>query len=863
MEYGTLEDINLKELIESETGRKFNKQGKILCPLHPDKTASLSVKFDSNANKQKFKCFGCNEGGDAIDFIMKYKDLDYVGARKYLGLPVEKSECETQIDAIEKYINWEFTKYRKDQELLGLFPFVDKDNNLAYFKAKFKLPDGTKELSYYHIENSKVVNNRNGEELPYNLYNVLQGIKNNKVIIICEGEKDANTVSNILSRNKYIATSVKSVKDLTILSDASIYVCGDTGSAGGKYVEGIREQLFDYSNSFKIINLPGLKDLGDNKDVTDWLEAGHTKTDLLQAFKRSLDLKNKYELQQDWKGIYKTVFKGDDEEGRKVYLANFNVIEASNIKFIEEDREGIKLTLKSSLGETIQKVGEVTVFDYLKTFRNFLGSMDLVFKGKIDDLMDLKIWIKTYFAIQNEEIYTGIRFEYKNEKVNLITQQGSLTPEGINNHIVSDGGPDVSLVKVEGINKEEIEELQKYLFHFSSLGRSFSIIGTIINNLAAAQAIKTGIKFHHLLLVGESGCGKSTILENVIAAILNYPKDDIKSIGLATKFALTKDLSDGNYPILFEEFKPSQWDQYKIMMISETLRNLYDRHVVDRGNKNMKSNKAFALTRPIIMAGEETFPNNEKALLERSCIVYLSKNERTEQQTEAMNWIIEHQEILNKLGRSLVEEILTLTLDEYKEMRDQVATMITNLKDRPLNTAVNMCTGLEILNKLLKKFGLKGMQNYHQFVVENITAEVLDNRSEVLSEVEQILKMYDDMIEDGRAFNSDDVVRHSNEQTFIRTSEMFNQINQHIKNIGLRKHILEVSDFKKQAKKAGYLLKPSSKAILINGKTTKFDEYSTVKLTKLGAESISPPDYVKVDLGPKEQQVIYASFNKS
>ena len=56
---------------------------------------------------------------------------------------------------------------------------------------------------------------------------------------------------------------------------------------------------------FKIIKLPGLKAMGDNKDVTDWIEEGHTREELLNAFRKSLDLKDINTLQQDYKGIYR------------------------------------------------------------------------------------------------------------------------------------------------------------------------------------------------------------------------------------------------------------------------------------------------------------------------------------------------------------------------------------------------------------------------------------------------------------------------------------------------------------------------------------------------------------------------------
>ena len=89
-----LNDIDLRTLIEQETGEKFDRNGHIKCCFHDEKTPSMSVKFFPNANKQRYKCWGCNVSGDAIDFIMNYRNLDYNEAREYLGLEVEKSASE-------------------------------------------------------------------------------------------------------------------------------------------------------------------------------------------------------------------------------------------------------------------------------------------------------------------------------------------------------------------------------------------------------------------------------------------------------------------------------------------------------------------------------------------------------------------------------------------------------------------------------------------------------------------------------------------------------------------------------------------------------------------------------------------------
>lgn len=866
MQFDTLTDIKLKELIEQETGEKFNSKNYIICPFHNEKTASLSVKFYSDANKERFKCFGCDESGDAIDFIMKFKGIDYVKAREYLGLSVEKTEIEIQAEKIQNYIEWELKKYRSGQALLGLFPFVNQDNEIVYFKAKFSVPGGGKELSYYHVEDNKVINKRKGEELPYNLYSVLEGIKDTKIIVVCEGEKDANTVNKLLKGSKYIATSVKSVKDISILKDALIYVCGDTGEAGREYVENIKKQLMECSKAFKIINLPGIEDLGDNKDVTDWIQSGHTKGNLLEAFKRSLDLNSKLELQQDWGGIYKFVTnkqKGEEDEV-KTYITNFSVLSASNIKYVDKDVEGVSLTLKSSLGGIVERSGLITVFDDVKSFKNFLNSMELVFNGNIGDLNRLKIWIKKYFVMNEEKVYNGVKFIYEDGGAKLITPQGTLSSDGkFDKNTMSDGGTGINIIEVNLITREELQELKGYLFNFTELSKSYSIIGTIIHNFAVAQAIEANVKLHHLLIAGESGSGKSTILKNVIAPILNYPEGGIESIGLNTFFALIKALSEGNYTMLYDEYKPATFDKNKSNKLSDILRNLYDRTVTARGNKKVDGKAhRFLLCRPVVISGEESYSNNEGALIQRTCIVYLSRAERTEKHTATMKWIGNNLVLLNKLGRSLIDEVLNLSIEEYREIREKESKKLIGLKDRPYQTAINICCGIEILNKLLKRHGLEGISDYEPLISANIVVEVLEENEEVLSQVEQMLILYNDMIEDGRTRYHESVIQRKDGQVYIRTSEMLNQINEHVKNVGIDILKLNIKDFRKQGKKSGYLINTRDKQIKILGTPKWFDKYNANKLKKLGVSAIVPPDFQEEEWLPGEENLVFPNFSK-
>lgn len=68
-----------------------------LCPFHSEKSPSCTVYLENNS----FYCFGCGAGGDAITFVMKIENLDYVEAVKFLAdragmtMPDEAKNNET------------------------------------------------------------------------------------------------------------------------------------------------------------------------------------------------------------------------------------------------------------------------------------------------------------------------------------------------------------------------------------------------------------------------------------------------------------------------------------------------------------------------------------------------------------------------------------------------------------------------------------------------------------------------------------------------------------------------------------------------------------------------------------------------
>ena len=81
-----LEELKQRNDIESLISsyvllKRSGRNPKGLCPFHSEKTPSFVVYPES----QSFYCFGCGAGGDAISFVMRAENLEYLEAVKFLA----------------------------------------------------------------------------------------------------------------------------------------------------------------------------------------------------------------------------------------------------------------------------------------------------------------------------------------------------------------------------------------------------------------------------------------------------------------------------------------------------------------------------------------------------------------------------------------------------------------------------------------------------------------------------------------------------------------------------------------------------------------------------------------------------------
>ncbi len=90
------DSADLVGLVEAEVALKRSGRSlKGLCPFHQEKTPSFFVYPD----KGRFRCFGCGQSGNAIDWVMTRSGVDFVEALEILaeraGIVIERTEVRS------------------------------------------------------------------------------------------------------------------------------------------------------------------------------------------------------------------------------------------------------------------------------------------------------------------------------------------------------------------------------------------------------------------------------------------------------------------------------------------------------------------------------------------------------------------------------------------------------------------------------------------------------------------------------------------------------------------------------------------------------------------------------------------------
>ena len=95
-------------------GLKTNRNGKMCCPFHNEKTASFSV----DNKRQRFSCFGCGKSGGIFDFVMEMEGCSFKEAYLSLGGEYEEKQDTAEYQLKRKALEqkWKEESERKEHE---------------------------------------------------------------------------------------------------------------------------------------------------------------------------------------------------------------------------------------------------------------------------------------------------------------------------------------------------------------------------------------------------------------------------------------------------------------------------------------------------------------------------------------------------------------------------------------------------------------------------------------------------------------------------------------------------------------------------------------------------------------------------
>lgn len=229
------------------------KEGTARCPFHDDTKPSLSV----NAETGSYCCHGCRKKGSIFHFQKEKYGLSFSEALKELAIVAGIREPS-------------------ERKIATTYDYTDISGNLIHQTIRYqpkgfsqRRPDGNGGW-IYDLKGITPV-----------LFN-LPEVNEAETVFIVEGEKDCETLKDfgITATTCPMGAGKWKVHYNQYLAGKDVVLIPDNDEPGRNHARAVAGNLANIAKSIKIVNLPDLPDKG---DVTDWLQASHTKEELLSV----------------------------------------------------------------------------------------------------------------------------------------------------------------------------------------------------------------------------------------------------------------------------------------------------------------------------------------------------------------------------------------------------------------------------------------------------------------------------------------------------------------------------------------------------------------------------------------------------
>jgi len=192
-------------------GANVNKNGMCKCPFHNDKTPSMKID-------ERYYCFGCQETGDAIDYVSKLFNIGLRDAAVKIceDLSLEYDKTVQKTKPVSKPIRpprSEAQVFAEAQK--NIFRVLsDFRNLLMKWKKEYEPRSPDEEYHPHYVEALQEI-----DHVEYQLDTLLEGDETDRASLVSEQEKKVAGIKERLrmckerkTENKKYETKVKSLK---------------------------------------------------------------------------------------------------------------------------------------------------------------------------------------------------------------------------------------------------------------------------------------------------------------------------------------------------------------------------------------------------------------------------------------------------------------------------------------------------------------------------------------------------------------------------------------------------------------------------------------------------------------------------
>jgi putative DNA primase/helicase len=248
------------------------------CPFHNEKSPSFAVY----EKKQTFKCFGCGEFGDVIDFLVKYKNIDKVAAIRFLesGSILDQYKYEAKPEVKKSPLEYitpapqppTTIRHRDNGSPTAVWTYKNEKGELLFYVCRFQTPDGKEILPFtpWRTETGREVWRFLAPPAPRPMFG-LDTPDTGQTIGLFEGEKTVKAAQLLFPHIKCMGWqgggNAIHMTDWRPLHGRKVLIFPDADGPGVKTAQQIYEMIKDECPVVKAVNFPIIKK---GWDFADW-----------------------------------------------------------------------------------------------------------------------------------------------------------------------------------------------------------------------------------------------------------------------------------------------------------------------------------------------------------------------------------------------------------------------------------------------------------------------------------------------------------------------------------------------------------------------------------------------------------------